>query len=224
MNAIERMKRHYGLAADAEVGLIGSICKSVKVSPDSREIHVIATTDDIDMDREVVLPGGADLSYFGQNRFVFADHRYTVDAIVGRIKPNSLKLFPDADNPKGWRATITLPKDLPLADTVYRIAAHEDGGIGVSIGFEALDVSEPTDDEVKRYDPDGTKGLRSVVRKWRWLELSVTGLPANVAARGGAAKSGGTVDLAKMVTKGVISRREAEHLGLPAAPKRIIVV
>lgn len=148
---------------------------SVKAeADDTREVVVVATTSEVDLDNEVVLASGADRSYIDANRSVFADHQYDRAAYCGKIRRIDPIKGPDGEV-TGWKVRIFFTRNA-LGDEMLR-QAREDG-IGVSIGFQALDWSPPTEDEKKRW-PDAV----NIIRRWKWLELSVTQLPCNVNAR-----------------------------------------
>lgn len=147
----------------------------------SYDIEGIATTNDMDSSREVVVPEGADLTYFVQNKSIFVDHYYDVGHYVGNLRTNSLKLVHDAAGvPYGWRVRVAMNKNSnpELVQTCMGIATE---GIGMSIGFRAIDWGSPTSDEAKRWP-----GVQTVIRKWQWLELSLTPFPCNVVCRGWA--------------------------------------
>ena len=138
--------------------------------------------------------------------------------------------FPSSKDHRAWRVIMQLHKldGNPLPDDILTMA--KEGGIGVSIGFEPTDFGPPTDDESKAYTRKG-KTPRSVVRSWRWLELSVTALPCNVSCRSDAMHEDdskmGMLD--NMLTKGLIQRETAAAFGLAvgdAKPqvRKIIVV
>lgn len=126
----------------------------------------IANTADVDLDNEVVVPAGADTTYFFKNRTIFLDHDYTKP--VARLRYASLK-------GGKWVVNMTFGRT-PLA---LEAKANVDDGVvnGSSIGFIPTDYGRPTAEEVKAYGPH-----ESIVRTWEWLELSLTGLPCNVGA------------------------------------------
>lgn len=165
------------LDPDAVVGVCAPhAALSTRQMGEQRTLIGTATTDDVDCEEEVVLPDGANTAYIEQNRQVFADHHWTVPHTVGTLR----RLQREGN---GWSVRIELYRGMrsPLADDVWAIASQ--GGIGLSIGFQALDYGEPTADEAKRWPR-----AKSVVRKWRWLELSVTPFPCNVSCRASAVR------------------------------------
>lgn len=194
----------------------------VKETPDGgRSIDVTATTDDIDMDREAVLPQGADLTYWRANGFKFyADHRYDVASVCGVVRENSLRLFPDATSPRGWKMSVGVMKN-PVGDAVVAIA-RETGMIGASIGFRPVEYVVPTAEA-------GPSAPERIISKWLWLETSFTAFPCNANCQGriidGESKMADELD--RLVTKGLVTRRAAEILGMPVerktARRRIIM-
>lgn len=127
----------------------------------------IATTADVDLDREVVVPAGAVTDYFFKNRTIFLDHDYTKP--VARLRYASLK-------GGRWVVNMTFGRSALAQEAQQNV---DDGVVnGCSIGFIPIDHGRPTIDEVKTYGPH-----ESIVRSWEWLELSLTGLPCNLAAQ-----------------------------------------
>lgn len=208
---VERIREKNMLGPDAKIGLAGTFGKNVKVQNDGRTLEVVATTDDIDLDDEVVVPGGADPEYFARNGKVFVDHQYRVEDVVGTLR--SLTPFSRIGGQSGWKMTTYLIPGLEMSDAVLAIA--EAGGIGVSIGFEAIDYGKPTPDEAKNYTRR-EKTPDSIVRKWRWLETSFTPFPCNVACQTVATAMSDEKRslLDSLLVKGKISRKAAEAFGL----------
>jgi hypothetical protein len=186
---VERIKdeaERRGHACKGPVGVVSTFSKEMRVDQPNRDVVAVATTDDLDLEEEVVVPGGADTTYFKNNRKVFVDHEYGLLNAVGVLR--NLKKWRGTNGADGWLARVHVPEspDNPLASHVLALAAAE--GIGMSIGFEAMDFGRPTTDESKRYP-----GAKSIVREWRWLELSFTALPCNVACQ----SQGMTTDTSK---------------------------
>lgn len=110
-----------------------------------------------------------------------------------------------------------------LGDDILKMV--QEGGVGVSIGFIPVDWGRPTDQEIAMYG----SGVQSVVRKWKWLELSFTAFPCNVACQviGGppAPDASKAAVIESLLTKGLIRKESAALVGFPVAkPKRIIRV
>lgn len=181
---IERIKSHaQGLRSGADVRIIRGDLATKDVSVDTRngnrDITVVANTAAIDCDNEVVIPTGANLQYLDKNRKVFVDHSYDYHSMVGGIRPG----YPILDGDK-WLVRFGVSRS-ELGDRI--LADAQDFGVGVSIGFDALEAGPPTQDEVKKYGRG--KSFRSVVRKWHWIELSVTAMPCNVECQSVAVES-----------------------------------
>lgn len=171
---VDRIKAHAesrGHVCKGPVGVVSTFSKEMRVDEPNRDVVAMATTDDLDLEEEVVVPSGADISYFQKNRKVFCDHTYDTLSAIGVLR--NLKRH---DN--GWLARIHVPESPDNALVSHVLALAKAEGIGLSIGFEALDFGRPTADESKKYP-----GAKSIVRTWRWIELSFTALPANVACQ-----------------------------------------
>ena len=132
------------------------------------EITSWATKSNVDMEGEVVLPNGGDVtSYFSKNRTLFVDHEYDIMKAVGKCR--WLKM-----TPKGWLIKSALINNL---DNPYRKqvqALADSGNIGMSVGMEIVDSGPPMVDERKSYG-----NARNIIRKWKLLEVSYTAMPMN---------------------------------------------
>lgn len=222
---IDRIKSHPGVSESDKVGVVSSFGKGadVIVKADTRDIVVTANTGDIDLDHEVVVPSGADTSYFLKNRHVFADHKYDIADGAGRLR--SLSPYPSKEDHRAWKMRVRI-NDNPIGNAIMDIV-RETGQIGVSVGFVAKDYGNPTDDERAKYGGDNPDRLTAVIRKWDWFETSFTLLPCNVACQSDAFTEGKSLDMLdavdRMVTKGVIKRDVAAALGMPITTKRTII-
>ena len=173
---IARIKAHNpGIRKDADIRVMTGKADSVEVMEKAgrRELTVVANTARIDEDSEVVVPEGGELGYFGENRSVFFDHCYDDASFIGKVKRG----YPKMQNGL-WVVRFGVRRS-DRGDQLLKDA--EDFGVSVSIGFDAIEHAPPTDDEDAKYG--GGKSFRSIVRKWRWAELSVTWMPCNVDAR-----------------------------------------
>ncbi len=76
--------------------------------------------------------------------------------------------------PGGWlvRGALINNLDNPYRNQVQALA--ESGNIGMSIGFEIMDSSAPTNEERKSY-----AGASNMIRAWKLLEVSYTAMPMN---------------------------------------------
>lgn len=239
---IERVKRvarlkdfWTGKGKDGVVAVVRARPTAVKAVPEENLVQIVATTERIDVDAEVVvatgflasakwiaqnapksglLPSATD-SYFLENKSVFLDHQYDMDNFIGkcrRVTPISV-----GGRATGWYASVRLNKDHRHAATVMDLAA--DGLIGSSIGFQRIEGGKPTAEEVKRYSRDGREP-ELVARTWEWIELSFTGMPANVDAQAVGFEEAKSAMLDELVSKGRCSRALGVSLGLPESPTR----
>jgi len=169
--------RHPSLRKDANIGIVGTRLHGkdarVDIENGNRDVVVTANTARVDEDDEVVVPSGAVLDYFKTNGCIFIDHKYSWSDWVGGLRSNYPIL-----KPAGWMVRFAARRS---PDGEQLLKDVEDFGVGVSIGFDALDVGPPTDEEIEKYGKGNA--FRSIVRKWRWVELSVTAMPCNVECR-----------------------------------------
>lgn len=218
LEIVERMRRRYTtlgvIDRDAKMGVCGSFCAGVgdiksaitKDTPTERLLRQVITTSDIDLDEEVLDPAGADLEYLNHNKSVFLDHNYETQFSIGMIRwQKRMK------NGQGIEASIALDRDRPMADETWKIIQQR-GGIGASIGFEATLVTPPD----RKSDPVTWHKARSVVRKFRVIELSLTCLPCNVSCQTAAYKEDDSkmAEFVELVTKSIIRRETAEAYGI----------
>ena len=227
---IDRLKNHPGINDDATVGIVSSFGKGAEVvaKEKTRDIVAILTTSDIDMDDEVLVPSGADMSYLQANKMIFADHHYNMTDYVGVLR--SITPMGESGNLKGWRIRFHA-SDSDLGNACVKIVEHA-GQIGISAGFRVKNYGPPTQQELDLYSM-GEKTPKSIVRQYMVFEASTTCIPCNVACQGVAAGIGtkaasihigkgvdmiNTVD--DLVTRGMIKRETAYLLGLPIDLKR----
>lgn len=225
---ITRLKAHPGIADDATVGVVSSLGKGAEIvsKDDTLDILATLTTTDVDLDDEVLVAGGGDVSYLKRNTAIFADHNYDMMNYVGAMR--SIYQYGDPENPKGWKMRFHV-SDMPLGKACAKIVEFA-GQIGISIGFKAIDFGPPTAEELELYG--GTKKFSSIVRKWEAFEGSTTCLPCNVPCQGVSGSSvktpiisvGKSVDMynavEELVTRGIIDRESASLLGMPISAKR----
>ena len=171
--AIERMTKHLtdkGYKAQGRIAIKNTIGAPEQAMPTKAgpfEILSWATRNTVDMEGEVVLPEGADTSYFSKNRTLFVDHEYDIMRAVGKMR--NMKM-----TPQGWllRGALVNNPENPYRNQVQALA--EAGNIGMSIGFEILDASAPTAEERKAFP-----NARGIIRAWKLLEVSYTAMPMN---------------------------------------------
>ena len=132
------------------------------------QIEGYATTDAVDLEREVILPDGIDIvSYFQTNRSMFVDHDYDILSCVGKCR--NLKI-----TPKGIICTSILLSAMgnPKRDWVQALASEYQ--VGHSVVVERISKGAPTAEEAKKYP-----GARLVTRTSRLIEISYTAIPMN---------------------------------------------
>ena len=193
-----------------EVAYKAVVADSMRVTRDERDgengdvfiVRAVANTAAVDLDDEVVLPEGADTSYFFGTRAIYLNHN-TADAVGRLISASKVK------EPRGWRWMIQFSVTGATSlgrDT--RSLIRERIINGVSIGFIARKYGRPTPDETRAFGVH-----RNIVRDWLWLETSLTPMPCNPDA------------LISARSKGLISPHTATVLELPdAAPSRKVLV
>lgn len=215
-----RHKSAYKGIEDAKIGILAFKSIDMEVDTDSgnRDIYGVATTDDVDESEEVMLPEGADTTYIDAIKKLFVDHQYGCETDIGMIR-----WVKKLANGRGWKYRARIYEGLtnPLADdTLKKIT--QSGHYGVSIGFDALDYGPPTALEQKKYPM-----ARSIVRKWRWIELSVTPTPCNsysYAVAAGMLTGAKRLELIEsLVTKGMMKKDSAEAIGLSHINLRSVI-
>ena len=216
MNIIDRIRTNNKLAADAVVGVRGSFGKDATVEGDDRTVVVIANTNDIDLQDEVVVPSGLDTSYFKDNGSVFCDHNTDMANWVGIRRAHYP--FPSSTDFRALRVRVFM-RDTPLGNDILKMVRSH--GVGVSIGFIPTDWGRPTEAEVKAYG----KALQSIVRAGKMLELSFTAFPCNVSCRSMEVRSDDrkAAVIEGLLTKGAIRRESAAAVGFPVKTGRRIV-
>jgi hypothetical protein len=218
---IQRIRSNAKVGDDTPIGVRGTFGKDVTVGED-RTVWVIANTDDVDLQREVVVPAGADTSYFFRNKNIFLDHDTRYDSLVGRLR--TPMPWPNNRTFSAWKVGVFV-LDTPLGNDVLTLA--REGALGVSIGFIPLDWGRPNAEEVRRYTRDG-EAPESIVRTWKWLELSFTPFPCNVSCQavGKAQRDESRRDrIDRLLTKGLIRRETADLLGVGTrtkTPRKIV--
>jgi HK97 family phage prohead protease len=171
-----------------------TVIKSIKSDHEQRLVSGIVSTTSVDLDNEIVVPSGMDLSYFpGCVKAVYLNHDYSSlpVATCRKLTPQGDALFCQTYIRRG-----------PMGDDL--LLAIEDGAVnGFSVGFKPIDFGPPTMDERKAYGECDT-----VVRSSKLLEYSIVSMPANPDA------------LIEMVSKGKIRRESAVRFGLDDSPVR----
>lgn len=210
-----------GLPDDAAIGVKAVITDDFTIEKEANtgrdEYVAIATTEDIDLDGEVVVASGLTKTYLERNRKLFCDHEYGMADVVGSIR--TISAYPTPQDHRGWKVRISL-NETPMG-VVTRKIIEDSGHIGLSIGFTVNDRGPATQAEREKYRQGG-KEPASIVRSGDWFELSATPMPCNVSCQTGQViRAGKAIDIiSDMVAKGLLTRSEAEMVGFEEAAVR----
>lgn len=146
---------------------------------DEPDVIARITTDIVDDDREVVLPGGADLSRFRLNPIIMLCHAY---GRPGEYYPLPVgKAIWTRQEGNGLVQGIRFSRETPMGRQVLALFAEKMLRT-FSIGFTSLEASAPTKQELARR-PDWRDAV-VIHRRWKLLEVSVVPIPCNVEAIG----------------------------------------
>ena len=150
--------------------------EDTKIDSEERTITAVISTGAVDRDREVLVPGGIIVENFMKSPVVLWAHDYS-DTPIGKamwIKKGREKIT----------AKFTFA-ETDKAEEVYQLFK---GGFlnAFSVGFNPLEASQPTPDEVK--SKPAWAEARRIFRKWELLEFSAVPVPANPEALAVAVK------------------------------------
>lgn len=198
----ELRHRHKDALGEAEVHFKRGTIPDPEVDVQRREVRGIVSTTAIDNDNEVVVPSGMDCTYFPDSvKTVYLSHDYTKP--VGKCTRLWL-----AKGGKAMYATTYLSQT-PLGEDT--LTMMNEGVIeGFSITFIPQDFGAPTQKEMAEYGKG--KDFRSIVRKGKLIEFSITPMPCNPEAK--------MSRIEKALSQGLIRRDSAVAFGLPESPKR----
>ena len=147
------------------------ITVELKADSDGRVLQgVVGSTIDEDRDDDILDPKGCDLSEYETNPVFLADHRYSVDAIIGRTVNHQV-------TDKGVTFDVEFDMDDPEA---ARIAGKYQRKMAraVSVGFRGTVAQRranlPSDHFAYK---DGSYGI--YFEKWTVREFSAVAIPAN---------------------------------------------
>ena len=215
------LKRHPRVLRDASnVGVIGVAPFDVGVlGKDPRVVTIIATTEDVDLQHEVVVASGGEWSYFETNGNLFADHQtdFRSGAAVLRSNTAMMAVKNGVRRQVGWKVNACMRNNELGNDLLTMLA---EGGVGASIGFVPIDGGSPTNEEAKLYGKSG-EDVEYVHRDWKGLEVSFTLFPCNVPCRAtlGDTKSVGTEDsltaIEGLLRRDAIRKSSAAAVGFP---------
>lgn len=173
------------------------------------ESVAVVNTGAVDLADEVVVPSGADWSYFQAFKSVLYCH----DAADARLPVGRLRNLEFRKSPDRWVMRWSWgPNEFAQA---VKLAVTEGVINGTSIGFIATERGTPTEPETNQYGDH-----RSIVRKWAGLEVSIVPHPCNPEAMIGAKSAPVLGDesiraLEAMVGRGKVSRKSAAMIGVP---------
>lgn len=195
----EQIKRHHSRSAELgdgdDVIAIRSMLEGVTIDRDQRIVKGIVTTDSPDLDDEVVVPDGLDMSYFpGRVKAVYLNHNYS-DLPVA-----TCRRLVKAD--RGMYCSTFITKR-GIGDDLLT-AIEEEAVRGFSIGFKVLEATSPSPEEQRRYGA----AVDTVIRRAKLLEYSIVSMPANPDA------------LMSLVGKSKIRRASAVAFGMPDSAER----
>lgn len=209
---------HAELAESEPLGVVASFCKDARVErdPARKRVEIVATltTDDIDLDKERVLPEGIDFdTYLLKNRNVFVDHDYNLMSCVGKFRAIARK-----SNGIECRVQMLNSPDNPLIGAV--IAMAEAGGIGMSLGFSQKQGGPATAEEQRRYP-----GKAYLVRKCMAVEGSFTCMPCNVSSQSGAITYADEKAMGRMevLVKSRVPKALWGRMGMQEKARRVVV-
>lgn len=165
---------------------------------DDNSLWMVANTGAVDLDGEVVIPAGADTSYFFKHGPIFYDHRWGEPPVA---KLRSARNVGDTR----WECHVGF-NSLPFSkDVLYLV--REGFITGCSVGFVPTEYGSPTKEELAKYGPH-----ERTIRKWKWLELSITPMPCNPEA------------VIRAGVDGRIAEATVKSLGLRPHKRRLVVV
>lgn len=200
------VRKRLAEGADQPVSFLGAVDK-MRVQHDERLVTGTTTKAVVDVDGEVVLPGGMDPTLFPRvYKTVYLNHNLSQP--VGACRNLSVK----GDS----IVAQTYISKTPLGEDVLTMI-HEGVIEGQSWGFYILEASAPTPEEVRKYgDHERT------IRRWMPREYSVTPMPACPGASDlrPAEAEERMARLEEMVTKGLVHRSSAVAAGLQDSPTR----
>jgi len=179
------------------------------------EVVCYANTAAVDLEREVVLPSGLNVTdYLMANRNLFVDHNYDVCSSVAVCRDMAM-------DSRGWRCRGAFHDDTTNPYVRACLALAKAGTLAMSIGFEALDWGAPTPEERVAYP-----GAESIVRKARVLEVSYTAMPMNVTCRQLATNIDAAAANAEKSRKALVDARISDRVmgDLGVKPRRIIIM
>ena len=152
--------------SDIEFIRKGVIVKAA-IEDEERSSTELINTPDVDRDKEILIPRGADLRYYKTNPQVLWAHSYGTLPIgkAAWVKKKAEGLL-----------AKTIYATTELAEQIWQLVK---GGFlpARSVGFIPLESHEPDEKEIRKY-PERAEARR-VIDKWELLEYSVVPVPSN---------------------------------------------
>ena len=150
--------------------------KGMEIQEGERADISFISTDAVDRDFEVLIPGGADFKQFKKNPVVTFAHNYS-ELPVGRALWVKRSKDPDGwlaktqytTKPDGWEGPW-------FPDAVFHLVKSGDLA-GKSVGFIPTEMSAPTEKEIVKRPEMASVG--TVIRKWLVLEYAVAPVQSN---------------------------------------------
>lgn len=191
-----RMSSDQAVAAEAVLKDLSAECRAMvadgpmratvmpkKIETDSEERTEVSlvTTNSVDRDREVILPGGGDWKGFRLNPTVTFAHKYDELPLGRALWVRRQKPIPPqtvdgwlaktlyASKPEGWEAPW-------LADAVFHLIQQKFLP-GKSIGFIPMEMRAPEEKEIEER-PELAK-VGAIITKWHALEYAVAPVQSN---------------------------------------------
>ena len=198
LTATERMRKRFERAVPGH-GSFGAKSAVTDAETDvaNRLVKAWVSTTEPDQEGDVVLPDGADMSYFPTRvKAVYLNHDY--DKPIGVCRKMAVR-----DNGL-WALTYIATTDLGN-ETLTLVNEGVIGGM--SIGFRTMKADRATDDEKSVYGDE----TQRMVREYKLVEYSLTAMPMNQGA---------------LIQKGLrdrVSRDMLDALELDVAKPRTVV-
>lgn len=152
-----------------------SLARPATLKGTSPRFVATITTDAVDAVGDVLIPQGMDATEFEKRRTVFWNHQYDrpIAKTVGKLKRTE----------HGVEAEIEFAARHPDAkgewfpDSV-RSLVEQGVVVGVSVGFDVIEMRPATVADHKRYGP----ACKTIHSKWRLFEFSIAPLQCNLDA------------------------------------------
>ena len=179
MEVANRLRRKFYLKDSDPIGFLGLTTditepRRHKEYDTDRVIEFVATTQDLDLDQEIVMAAGADWSYWQTmaTRSLYLDHMPVHDYHVGSIR--TFNPFLKGGATVGWRMAASIFSGMKNHRSEEVWIKSKQQPLAFSIGFVPRKMRAPTMEEMKAYPT-----LENVIEKWTAVEVSITGTPAN---------------------------------------------